>query len=129
MNAKQLAALTERERVQVTHISTRTRPNTLVEMVQDFATALADARLEVAALQELADDRDNARNMYEDCYEATNNQAAKILCLEAEVARLVEALGLELGDCPNCRGQHCMACVVREVHDICADDCPNCRPL
>jgi len=58
MNASQLAALTEQERVQVTHISAGTRPNTLVEMVQDFATALADARLEVARLTE---ERDNWR--------------------------------------------------------------------
>ena len=43
-----------------------------------------------------------------------------------DIRRLLEALKFEVGDCPNCRGQRCMACVVREAHDICADDCPNC---
>jgi len=80
MNAKQLAALTERERVQVTHISTRTRPNTLVEMVQDFATALADARLALKdAVTVLMEHRDQAER-----WDLRERE------LETEVARLTE---------------------------------------
>lgn len=30
------------------------------------------------------------------------------------------------GNCENCDGRRCMACVVREVHDECVDDCPAC---
>jgi len=29
-------------------------------------------------------------------------------------------------DCPNCDDRKCMACVNREIHDVCRNDCPDC---
>lgn len=32
------------------------------------------------------------------------------------------------GECRNCDGRLCMSCVLRHIHDACADDCPDCCP-
>lgn len=29
-------------------------------------------------------------------------------------------------DCSNCDDRKCMACVFREIHDVCRNDCPDC---
>jgi len=50
---------------------------------------------------------------------------ADLAASRALVAELTGAYKIQL-DCPNCRGQGCMACVLREVHDSCHDDCPTC---
>src|SRR3990167_5706445 len=57
--------------------------------------------------------------------DALTEFARTIAALRALVEALREAYQIQL-DCSNCRGQGCMACVVREHHEECQNDCPSC---
>lgn len=40
---------------------------------------------------------------------------------------VAEGVAIQVEECPNCDGQLCMPCVLRQVHDRCElDSCPEC---
>lgn len=39
---------------------------------------------------------------------------------------VADRVPVDPGSCCNCGGRRCMACVLREIHDVCVDDCPDC---